>query len=108
MRAALRAGLPILIMFPGVKNRRNRLSRKAVLCALALQKYEDSLCRGCGQSSLLSFEDYAEGEYERRTVFCHACYVLDADNSKPGKGERVYVQDLHDHPHIDMEVGPDG
>jgi hypothetical protein len=77
----------------------------------ALEILDDSICRGCGQSSLLSYKDFAEGEYETRVVTCFACEPLEAaaadESRKLGKGEKRYLLDLHDDPHDEPETGPD-
>lgn len=98
--------MPLLIMF-GV---RKKLHRRAIIAAEAIRILDDSICRGCGQSGLLSYEDFGDGEYETRTLTCHGCVPLDIEThrenaEKLGHGEKRYVIDLHDDPRDEPEGG---
>lgn len=87
--------MPLLIHF-GI---RKRLHRRAIVMALALRIYEDTLCAGCGHSSLLAYGDGADGEYERKSVVCRACEQREREKAgDPPPGVKTYVVDLHDHP----------
>lgn len=83
-----------MVMF-GHKTKRTPTPR-SVLLAEALQIYEGSLCRGCGQSSLVAYDPRNTGEWERRTdVVCAGCEELGkGDESDAPAGTITY---LHNH-----------
>jgi uncharacterized cysteine cluster protein YcgN (CxxCxxCC family) len=75
--------------------KRKRLHRKSLLLAEALQVFEDSLCRGCGQSSLLAYDPRNSGEWERLVTQCMACEELEKDDTSPELPGKVAY--LHNH-----------
>lgn len=87
--------MPLLIHF-GI---RKRLHKRAILLGLALRMYEDSLCSGCGHSSLLAYGAEGVGEYKRATIVCAGCEEREREKEKePLPGVKTFVVDLHDHP----------
>jgi hypothetical protein len=90
--------MPLLVHF-GI---RKRLHKRAILLGLALRMYEDSLCSGCGHSSLLAYGGEGVGEYKRHTIVCAGCEEREREKDKdPLPGVKTYVIDLHDHPRND-------
>jgi hypothetical protein len=88
MQAALRAGLPIL----GLWGRKNRFSRHALVLTDALYRYEKSLCKGCGHSGFLTYDQHENTQKFRvESVVCVSCEGLEqvakntkADDEWPG------------------------
>lgn len=65
---------------------------------LALQMYEDSLCR-CGHSRLLTRLPDASIAYRAKTETCPACAAGERErNTEKGAGKSTYVEDLRDTP----------
>lgn len=57
----------------------------------AFQIYEDSICGGCGQSSLHSMDDANAESFDIRTVTCHGCAAIPEDPPKPNHGDQSFV-----------------
>lgn len=68
---------------------------------LALRMLDDSICQGCGHSSLLAHGFEGHGEYEVQSVTCHGCKALEkasGSSSEREPGQRRFARDLHDDP----------
>lgn len=93
LRTAARFGWQPMVMFGW---RKRRLHPKSVLLAEALETFEASICRGCGQSALLAYDERNTGEWERLTTQCMACEELERDRGEaadvPGR-----ITYLHNH-----------
>ena len=75
LQAALRAGLPILALW----GRRNRFSRHALVLTEALYRYEKSLCKGCGHSGFLTYDQHEHTrDFRVESVVCVACEGVEA------------------------------
>jgi hypothetical protein len=88
---------------------KDRTTKPVLLVKLALRLYEQSLCQ-CGHSSFLAHGPEGVGEYEARTITCHACKAREREKPTDAPGVKVYTEDLHDEPHddeVDDEEGGD-
>jgi hypothetical protein len=75
----------------------SRTSKKARKVKLALHMYEASMC-SCGHSGLLAHGHEGVGEYEAKTVTCHACAAKERAKKSDTPGLKTYADDLHDNP----------
>ena len=75
----------------------SRTSKRVRKVKLALRMYEDSLC-ACGHSALLAHGAEGVGEYDAKTVTCHACAAKERAKKTETPGQKVYAEDLHDNP----------
>jgi hypothetical protein len=82
----------------------SRTSKKVRKVKLALHMYEASLC-SCGHSGLLSHGYEGAGEYEAKTVTCHACAAKERAKKTDTPGLKTYAEDLHDTPYDADEDG---
>ena len=103
MRTAREWGDPPLIWW-GIKD---RTSKHALLVKLAFRLYEASLC-SCGHSMFLAHGPEGVGEYEARTVTCHACKAKEREKRSEQPGLKLWAEDLHDESRDDDELDDEG
>ena len=97
----MRANRPILALW----GRRNPDSRHALVLTEALYRYEKSLCRGCGHSAFLTYDQHENtGHFKVDTVICVSCEGLEAraksvkaDDEWPGT-KAFSVNTMNDEP----------
>ena len=99
LRTAARFGWQPMVMFGW---RKKRLHSKSLLLAEALETFEGSICRGCGQSSLLAYDPFNAGEWERLETLCMACEELE---NKAPEGDRPAGTIAYLHNHLSDGVG---